>query len=297
MKKHLIIILSVILGFFFAMNGFAQEKSSKPAEGQRINAFMVERIIGSKVLNMKGENLGVIKDIVIDIDTGSILYAILDFGGFLGIEDKLFPVPWRSLAALPSEGIFFLNRSKKQLEKAPGFNKNSLPDIGDVHWGTRITQFYQASREVRREAREYDYGNGYGYGYGYGYWLYPGLAQEDPFAKVFDPKSIKKITGQVIKVDQVIPKSGIMSQMEIELIVYVDRKEAVPVYLGPMWYIDSSNRRNRFKSGDEVSVTGSWITTEEEPFMIASSVKKGNKTLQLRDKDGTPVWIGWKEME
>jgi sporulation protein YlmC with PRC-barrel domain len=293
MNKHLIMILSVIVGLFLGVNGWAQQKSSKPAEGERINAFMVQKIIGSKVMNLKGETLGKIEDVVIDVDTGSILYAVLDFSGFLGIGDKLFPVPWRSLAALPSEGIFFLNRSKKQLEKAPGFDKNSLPDIGDVHWGTRITQFYQASQEVRNEARDYEYGSGYGYGYGY--WLYPGLAQEDLFVKVFDPKSIKKITGQVIKVDQVIPKSGIMSQMEIELIVYVDRKEAVPVYLGPIWYIDGSNRRSRFKSGDEVTVTGSWITTEEEPFMIASSVKKGIKTLQLRDKDGTPVWIGWKK--
>jgi sporulation protein YlmC with PRC-barrel domain len=293
MKRHLIIILLVIVGLFLAMNGFAQEKSSKSAEGERVNAFMVEKIIGSKVLNMKGENLGVIKDIVVDIDTGSILFAVLDFGGFLGIGNKLFPVPWKSLAALPSEGTFFLNRSKEQLEKAPGFDKNSLPDMGDVHWGKRITQFYQASREQRNEVRDYDFG----YGYGYGYWLYPGLAQEDPFAKVFDPKSIKRIHGQVIKVDQVIPKSGIMSQMEIELIVYVGRKEPVPVYLGPIWYIDGSNRRSRFKSGDEVTVMGSWITTEGQSFMIASSVTKGNKTLQLRDKEGTPVWIGWKKME
>ena len=115
MKKHLIIILLAIVGLFLGMNGFAQEKSSKPTEGERINAFMVEKIIGSRVLNMKGENLGVIKDIVVDIDTGRILYAVLDFGGFLGIGSKLFPVPWKSLAALPSEGIFFLDRSKEQL--------------------------------------------------------------------------------------------------------------------------------------------------------------------------------------
>jgi sporulation protein YlmC with PRC-barrel domain len=291
MKKHLIIIVAVIVGLFLGMSGLAQEKSSPPAEGQRINAFMVEKIIGSKVVNMKGENLGVIKDIVIDIDTGSILYAVLDFGGFLGIGSKLFPVPWKALAALPSEGIFFLNRSKEQLEKAPGYDKNSLPDMGDVHWGTRITQFYQASREEREEERDYNYGNAYGYGY----WLYPNLAQEDFFAKVFDPKSIKKFSGQVIKVDEVIPKGGIMSQMEIRLIVYVDRKEAVPVYLGPVWYIEGPNRRSRFKSGDEVTVTGSWVTTKREPYMIASSVTRGGKTLQLRDKEGTPVWIGWKK--
>ena len=288
MKKHLIIILLAIVGLFLGMNGFAQEKSSKPTEGERINAFMVEKIIGSRVLNMKGENLGVIKDIVVDIDTGRILYAVLDFGGFLGIGSKLFPVPWKSLAALPSEGIFFLDRSKEQLEKAPGFDKNTLPDMGDVHWGRRITQFYQASREERTD---YEHGEGFGYGYE----LYPGLAQQDPFAKIFDPKSMKKVSGQVIKVDQVIPKSGTISQMQIELIVYTDRKEAVPVYLGPEWYIGGPNRRSAFKSGDEVTVTGSWITSEGLPFLIASSVIKSNETLLLRDKEGTPLWKGWKK--
>ncbi len=288
MKKHLIPILVAIASLSLGMHGFAQEKSSSPAEGQRINAFMVEKIIGSKVLNMKGENLGVVKDIVVDIDTGRTLYAVLDFGGFLGIGGKLFPVPWKLLAALPSEGIFFLNRSKEQLKKAPGFDKNSLPDMGDVHWGKRIAQFYQASREERID---YEYGEGFDYGYE----LYPGLAQQDPFAKIFDPKSIKKINGQVIKVDHVIPKSGIMSQMQIELIIYVGRKEAVPAYLGPEWYIASPNRRSPFKSGDEVTVTGSWITSQGLPFLIASSVTKGKETLLLRDEEGTPAWKGWKK--
>jgi sporulation protein YlmC with PRC-barrel domain len=286
MKRNLIITVLVIVGLFLGRNGFGQEQSSNPAEGQRINAFMVEKIIGSKVMNLKGENLGTIKDIVVDIDTGRILYAILDFGGFLGIGDKLFPVPWKSLAALPSEGIFFLNRSKEQLEKAPGFDKNNLPDMGDVHWGMTIAQFYQASRDERTD---------YEYGYDYGYEMYPGIAQQDPFAKIFDPQSMKKVSGQVIKVDQVIPKSGIISQMQTELIMYVDRKEAVPVYLGPDWYINGPNRRSPFKLGDELTVTGSWITSEGLPFLIASSVTKGNETLQLRDKEGTPVWKGWKK--
>jgi len=66
MKKYLIIILLAIVGLFLGMNGFAQEKrgseigktGSKPGKGQRINAFLVEKIIGSKVINLKGETLG-----------------------------------------------------------------------------------------------------------------------------------------------------------------------------------------------------------------------------------------------
>ena len=144
------VIVLVIVGLFVGMNGFAQDKkgpeigktASNPAEGERINAFMVEKIVGSRVINVKGETLGKIEDLVVDIDTGRILYAVLDSGGFLGIGSKLFPVPWESLAALPSEGIFFLNQSKEQMEKAPAFDKKNLPDVGDMRWGGGILKHY-----------------------------------------------------------------------------------------------------------------------------------------------------------
>ena len=152
MRRHLIIILLALVGLFLGTNGFTQEKkgpgvgviASKTAEGQRINAFMVEKIIGSKVINMKGETLGKIENLVVDIDTGKIVYAVLESGGFLGIGDKLFPVPWKSLAALPSEGIFFLNQSKEQMEKAPAFDKNNLPNMADISWGADIFKYYGA---------------------------------------------------------------------------------------------------------------------------------------------------------
>ena len=143
MRRHLIIVLLAMVGLFLGTNGFTQEKkgpgvgdiASKTAEGQRINAFMVEKIIGSKVINVKGETLGKIENLVVDIDTGRIVYAVLESGGFLGIGDKLFPVPWESLAALPSEGIFFLNQSKEQMEKAPAFDKKQFARHGGYALG------------------------------------------------------------------------------------------------------------------------------------------------------------------
>ncbi len=293
MKKHLIIILLAIVGLFVGMNGFTQEKKgpeigetgSKPAEGQRISALMVEKIIGSKVINVKGETLGKIEDLVVDIDTGRIVYAVLDSGGFLGIGSKLFPVPWESLAALPSEGIFFLNQSKEQMEKAPAFDKKNLPNMEDMHWGEGIFKHYGVPGYEQRGPM------GYGYGYGGGY---PGPGRGDPYKKIFDSKTIKTISGQVIKVDQV-PEPGL--DMEMRLIVFIDKKEVLPVYLGPSFYIVGSEQAKRFKIGDQVTVTGSQATRGGEPFMIATTVKRGNEVLRLRDKDGNPEWIGWKKIE
>lgn len=301
MKKHLIIILLVIVGLFLGMNGFTQEKKgpeigetgSKPAEGQRINAFMVEKIIGSKVINVKGETLGKIEDLVVDIDTGRIVYAVLDSGGFLGIGSKLFPVPWESLAALPSEGIFFLNQSKEQMEKAPAFDKKNLPNMGDTHWGEGIFKHYGVPGYEQRGPMGMGYGYGYGGYYGY-YGGYPGPGREDPYKKIFDSKTIKTISGQVIKVDQV-PEPGL--GMEMRLTIFIDKKEVLPVYLGPAFYIVGPGQAKHFKLGDKVTVSGSQVTLRGEPFMIATTVKRGNEVLRLRDKDGNPEWIGWKKTE
>ena len=292
-------ILGLCAFYGYAPDGrFAQEKkgpgagdtASKTAEGQRINAFMVEKIIGSKVINVKGEALGKIEDLVVDIDTGRILYAVLESGGFLGIGDKLFPVPWESLAALPSEGIFFLNQSKEQMEKAPAFDKDNLPNMGDMHWGESIFKHYG----VRGYEQRGPMGMGYGYGYGgyYGYPTHPGPGREDPYKKLFDSKTIKTVSGQIIKVDQV-PEPGF--GMEMLWTVFIDKKEVLPVYLGPAFYIVGPEQARHFKIGDKVTVTGSQVTVRGEPFMIATTVKQGNEVLRLRDKDGDPEWIGWKK--
>jgi sporulation protein YlmC with PRC-barrel domain len=295
MKKHLIIILLTIVGLFLGLNGFAQERKgpeiretgSKPPEGERMNAFMVDKIIGSKVINLKGETLGKIEDLVVDVDTGRIMYAVLDSGGFLGIGDKLFPVPWESLAALPLEGIFFLNQSKEQMEKAPAFEKKNLPDMGDMHWGAGIFRHYGILPGSERGAA------GYGYpGYDYRYGMYPGPEREDRYTKIFDPKTIRSISGQVIKVDRV-PEPGY--GVEIRLTVFIGKKEILPVYLGPAFYIVGSDQVKHFKLGDKVTVSGSQGTRGGEPFMIAMTVKRGNEVLRLRDKDGNPEWIGWKK--
>ena len=300
MKRHLIIILLAVVGLFLGTTGFTQEKkgpvagdkAGKTAEDQRINAFMVEKIIGSKVINLKGETLGKIENLVVDIDTGRIVYAVLESGGFLSIGDKLLPVPWGSLAALPSEGIFFLNQSKEQMEKAPAFDRKNVPNMGDMRWGEGIFKHYGTPGYEPFAPMGYSYGYGGGYGGYFGNPMPSGPGREDPYKKLFDSKTIKTISGQVIKVDQ-IPEPAF--GMGMRLTVFIEKKDVLPVYLGPAVYIVGSERAKHFKIGDEVTVTGSQVTVRGEPFMIATTVKRGNEVLRLRDKDGTPEWVGWKE--
>jgi len=311
MKKPLIIVLLAIFGLFLGMNGFTQETKapetgdttgSKPAESQRLNAFRIDKIIGSRVINIQGKDIGSIDNLVMDIDTGSIVYAVLEFGGFLSFGDKLFAVPWQSLAALPVEGTFILDQSKARLEKAPGFNKNDWPDIGDKGWGAGIYTFYhrrvpfdRVSAAKRKDARQRKYPFYQPYS-GYVTSPYPvsgGWEGADPFRELFNPKTIETVTGKIVKVEEVGPETE--WGRGIRLIIYTDAKKPVLAYMGPAWYHEG--QRKDLKSGTKVRLTGSMVTVDVTPMMIATKIKEGNEELQLRDKEGDPTWIGWKKIK
>jgi hypothetical protein len=93
-----------------------------------IPLFLTAKTINKdKVINMAGEHLGKIEDLMIDLENGRVAYAVLSFGGFLGLGNKLFAVPWEALSVRPHEHAFTLNVSKETLEKAEGFDKDNWP--------------------------------------------------------------------------------------------------------------------------------------------------------------------------
>ena len=85
-------------------------------------------IVGAKVINSAGEELGNLKELMVDLTDGRIAYAVLSFGGFLGIGDKLFAIPWEAMTLDAAAGTFVLNIEKEKLENAPGFDKDYWPD-------------------------------------------------------------------------------------------------------------------------------------------------------------------------
>ena len=100
--------------------------------------------IGKAVDNLKGENIGTIEDLMIDVASGRVNYAILSFGGFLGMGDKLFAVPWANLDYDSAQGIFLMEADKEWLKHAPGFDKNQWPDMSDTKHGTEIYEYYHS---------------------------------------------------------------------------------------------------------------------------------------------------------
>ncbi len=101
-----------------------------------VKILTVTSIIGDKVENNQGEDLGKIKDIMLDIQAGTISYVVLETGGILGINEKLFAIPFRALKLKQEDHKFILNVDKDQFEQAPGFDKD--------HWpGTNSHEYYQ----------------------------------------------------------------------------------------------------------------------------------------------------------
>ena len=109
-------------------------------------------LAGDKVRNAAGEDLGKIDEIMIDIPSGRVAYAVLSFGGFLGMADKLFAVPWNALKVDEDEKCFVLNVDRRTVEQAPGFDKNNWPDMSDQSFGTEISAYYKV--EPYWESRE-----------------------------------------------------------------------------------------------------------------------------------------------
>jgi sporulation protein YlmC with PRC-barrel domain len=101
-----------------------------------------DTLIGDNVVNGSDDDLGDIKDIMLDMQTGQVAYAVLAFGGFLGMGEKLFAVPWQALHLDTAHKRFVLNIDKERLKTAPGFNKDAWPDMSDTTWTTQVHSFY-----------------------------------------------------------------------------------------------------------------------------------------------------------
>ena len=101
-----------------------------------------DTLIGDSVVNAADEDLGDIKEIMLDMQTGQVAYAVLSFGGFLGMGDKLFAVPWQALHLDTVNKRFVLDIEKERLQNAPGFDKDAWPDMADAQWAQQIHTFY-----------------------------------------------------------------------------------------------------------------------------------------------------------
>ncbi len=113
-----------------------------------ITAHLASRVLsastlkGDDVYNPEGEKLGSIKELMLNIESGRICYAVLSFGGFLSLGEKLFAVPWSALKVDTENKRFVMDTDEERLMNAPGFDTENWPNMADPTWEKSVHTYY-----------------------------------------------------------------------------------------------------------------------------------------------------------
>src|SRR6185295_3646213 len=91
-------------------------------------------LVHDKVVNLDGEDIGRIQELMIDVTNGRVAYAVLSYGGFLGVGNKLFALPWSGLTIDEANHRCVFNVPRDALERLPGFDKTHWPDLNDLEY-------------------------------------------------------------------------------------------------------------------------------------------------------------------
>jgi sporulation protein YlmC with PRC-barrel domain len=117
-------------------------KGAETAAGPGPDVMAAATLDSNKVLCADGETAGKVKDIMLDVVTGRIAYVVMSSGGFLGIGDKLFAIPWNALTLDTDRACFVLNFDAQRIKDAPGFDDDHWPVMADPGWAASIHDYY-----------------------------------------------------------------------------------------------------------------------------------------------------------
>jgi sporulation protein YlmC with PRC-barrel domain len=237
------------------------------------------KVTGMDVRSAANENLGDIQDVVLDRDSGTIAYAVVSFGGFLNMGDKLFAVPWEALKPTADRGAFVLDVSKERLEKAPGFDKNNWPDMVDPRWSTEIRTFYGT---VAVDARNAGPANGRG----------ESVKREDGTTDGQQVVAVENGNGKLEGENRtILVHTGTVKTFRrldpAQVVIATDRGE-VQAELGPMSFID--RERLTFDPNANVTLKGYDQMQNGRHTFVVTEVTKDGRAVRLRRDDLTPVW-------
>ena len=115
-----------------------------PTPSGHTDAIRASRVIGTTVYNTAGENMGTIEDVMLEKTANDIMFAVIGFGGFLGIGDRHYPLPWEKLTYDTNMGGFVVDLDRRMIEGAPSYTDESTASWEDPTWGKRVYEYYGA---------------------------------------------------------------------------------------------------------------------------------------------------------
>lgn len=135
MKKIIVLITACLLGFFVISASGAQDRK----ENSKTEENMIRQLREGKVQNFKGDDLGIIRNVVVDAISGKAVYVLIMYG------NKIYPVPADLILFQSGTGKIILDVDKDKLLRAPSFTADSMPDLNDAAYGSRIYRYYGVS--------------------------------------------------------------------------------------------------------------------------------------------------------
>jgi len=121
-----------------------------PTATGHTTAIRAKKVLGTKVTDTTGNKIGHIEDVILDKGTNSILFAVVSFGGFLGMGEKYHPIPWAALDYEPAEASYVVNYTKGQLQAAPTGSIEELTRDDGLAFRDRTYDYYKAPRYWER---------------------------------------------------------------------------------------------------------------------------------------------------
>ena len=119
--------------------------ATTPATDETSRLIAAEKVNGTSVYNRQGEHLGTIEDVMLDKVSGKVAYAVMGFGGFLGIGERYHPLPWSVLSYDTRLGGYVVDLDRDRLSGAPTFSADEEVDWNDRNWGQRVNDYYGTS--------------------------------------------------------------------------------------------------------------------------------------------------------
>jgi PRC-barrel domain len=101
-----------------------------------------DKVVGTAVYNRRGEHLGSVYNLMVDKHSGQVAYAVMSFGGFLGMGESYHPLPWRVLTYDTRRGGYVVDLDRSRLEAAPSYTSSTAPNWSDRTYAHRVDEFY-----------------------------------------------------------------------------------------------------------------------------------------------------------
>src|SRR5262245_2438164 len=273
MKKHSVFLgMLAVLNLMLASGVLAQQpapseqsksasqssQSSPSASGRKPDALTAvpgvllstETLLGSNVKNPQGQDVGDLKQLMLDPHTGRVMYAVVALGGFLGMGSKTVIMPWNALEVARDGKSLVLNVAPQLLQQAPAYEKGKEPG-------------YVPTSELR--------GGGWGV--------------DTPYGRLYDPAKEQAISGQVLSLETSAPMAGMAPGMQ--MLVQTDDGKSTRVQVGPVWYLERQDLE--VKENTYVQVTGARAEIEGQPMLMAREVQFDGQLVTLRDAQGMPM--------